>query len=904
MAAESIPHLCGGIFFALVLEARRARRKARAKLDGGTDNLTAVDVYAGLTKVLTGEDVSAAGKTISKACTLYKTCQSSSGTYVPFTDRATISAFDASMKRKNPDLPKRMSEFIDTFLNLEKCEWLVRALIDTIQQDSGIDDGEGFLVTYEAAVRKQDLDKVPGVILEPFLLSVLHFILLTSPDAESGRPTFEAWYSQSSKKAEWVFRSDVGAALPPMRVKSELPADKDDEDEENDNPLDYTPGKSPVIFGTDGVAPDLAYLKNGSIFLIDSDLLADEDHETDDDEGETDFSIFATYLEKATQFQSNVKTLLYSEKPRHFYDIYVCNEIVLKQQKIRGQKTKAPTVIQNATIEKLAEITGYIIISGTGGIGKSMMMKHLFLQGVNNIDDGRWVPILIQLKNYTTEYSSLLEFIHKCLADYDPSISLDIIREYLDQGRFAILLDGLDEIASSYRQRFEAELDAFAKTYSRNVFIMSSRPTTSFSSFTMFAVFDVWPFSKSKALELIDKLDFSDVEAKAKFREELDRSLYNSHRQFASNPLLLTIMLMTYTSFGEVPRKMHVFYAKAYETMARLHDASKGAYQRPLNTGLSPEDFAEFFAEFCARTYRDEVFEFSLLSFEDYMDKVIRHKTKANRAKWADELLDSYDFLLDVKDNLCLMYEEDDSYYFVHRSFQEYFCALFFSHQMDDTLQGMGDFFENKRNRKYGDMTFEMLYDMIPEKVERHIFPPFLKNLIEQCDAENGYWTFLDEMYPEIYNEHGSTPDCYENEATSFLYNFIIDEFDLSHTFDLDNLDWPLQVLGSIDVKEWVQVDYYSEDEDGREIVRSSIVLSDDPEVALYDGDPEVCGTSFSFEPGHIIQYPKWNEKLIAYMESEEFPLMKEYRAVREYLTQLEEQKESTVSSDDWFDRF
>ena len=84
MAAESIPHLCGGIFFALVLEARRARRKARAKLDGGTDNLTAVDVYAGLTKVLTGEDVSAAGKTISKACTLYKTCQSSSGTYVPF----------------------------------------------------------------------------------------------------------------------------------------------------------------------------------------------------------------------------------------------------------------------------------------------------------------------------------------------------------------------------------------------------------------------------------------------------------------------------------------------------------------------------------------------------------------------------------------------------------------------------------------------------------------------------------------------------------------------------------------------------------------------------------------------------------------------------------------------------
>ena len=64
MEQTSIPHLCGGIFFALVLQARRQRKKAKDKLKGGTDSLTDKDVFAGLTKVLTGEEISVAGRTL------------------------------------------------------------------------------------------------------------------------------------------------------------------------------------------------------------------------------------------------------------------------------------------------------------------------------------------------------------------------------------------------------------------------------------------------------------------------------------------------------------------------------------------------------------------------------------------------------------------------------------------------------------------------------------------------------------------------------------------------------------------------------------------------------------------------------------------------------------------------
>lgn len=200
MPTEKIPHLCGGILFGLLLEARCARRKARNKLEGGTDHLSAVDVYAGLIQVVTGDDISAAGRTISKACTLYKTCQAGSGVYVPFTERVTIAAFDAAVKTKNPDLLIRMSEFISSYLNLERCEWLVRALIETIHMDEDIQENEEFLIDYDTVVCADDLPYVSNVVLEPFLISVLHYILLNSPDAESGRATFESWYTQRSPR--------------------------------------------------------------------------------------------------------------------------------------------------------------------------------------------------------------------------------------------------------------------------------------------------------------------------------------------------------------------------------------------------------------------------------------------------------------------------------------------------------------------------------------------------------------------------------------------------------------------------------------------------------------------------------------------------------------------------------
>lgn len=220
MTPTKIPHLCGGILFGLLYEAKKPRRKTKDKLKGGSDGLTIPCIYAGLINVVTGEDLSAyAGTTLKKCATNYRKCEDSTGGYVPFTESATQSAFDSQYKRKGPDLLKRMSRFIETYLNKAKCEWLVRAIIETLQKEQLDID---VAINYENSMKSGELHKADNIVFLPFLLSVLHYVVINCPDCESGRPTFESWYSQSGSRAEWKFKGDIGNGINPMNVSVDL----------------------------------------------------------------------------------------------------------------------------------------------------------------------------------------------------------------------------------------------------------------------------------------------------------------------------------------------------------------------------------------------------------------------------------------------------------------------------------------------------------------------------------------------------------------------------------------------------------------------------------------------------------------------------------------------------------
>lgn len=247
MTPAKIPHLCGGILFDLLYEAKRTRRKAKDKLKGGSDGLTIPGIYAELIKVVTGDDVSSyAGTTLKKCATNYRTCVNSTGEYVPFTNPANQSAFDAQYKKKDPDLLKRMSEFIGTYLNEAKCEWLVRALIETMQAEQL--DTE-IAISYTETLKVSELHTSKEISFLPFLLSVLHYVIMECPDCESGRPTFESWYSQSGPNTAWKFNSSIGGGLRPMNVSVDLvlPSSEDSSSPAMDSDIDAKSDREVIV---------------------------------------------------------------------------------------------------------------------------------------------------------------------------------------------------------------------------------------------------------------------------------------------------------------------------------------------------------------------------------------------------------------------------------------------------------------------------------------------------------------------------------------------------------------------------------------------------------------------------------------------------------------------------------
>ena len=66
--------------------------------------------------------------------------------------------------------------------------------------------------------------------------------------------------------------------------------------------------------------------------------------------------------------------------------------------------------IEGATVATIAQHTKFAIIIGTGGLGKSMMMRHLLLNALANFDDLKLFPVFVPLKDYDETVPTLLDY--------------------------------------------------------------------------------------------------------------------------------------------------------------------------------------------------------------------------------------------------------------------------------------------------------------------------------------------------------------------------------------------------------------------------------------------------------------------------------------------------------------
>jgi hypothetical protein len=448
---------------------------------------------------------------------------------------------------------------------------------------------------------------------------------------------------------------------------------------------------------------------------------------------EIDFGVaFEKYLELSYNSYRKIKTLIYRQEPKDLYSFYECIGVSCGKRKF----------IDTKSIHNIINVGHKIIIIGTGGIGKTTMLKHFF---INTIKETDYIPVLVELRKFNdkdVKDISISDAIYESLTNFSFDIDKKNFEYSMETGCYVILLDGYDEVKQEITQKVTKEISNTSVKYPNNFYILSSRPNEEFISWNDFTEMRALPLNKEQALSLIDKLEFNE-EIKKVFYEELKNSLYDKYESFASNPLLLTIMLLTFENRASIPDKLNDFYEQAFATLFNIHDATKGgAFKRDIRCKLGCEDFKLVFAYICFKSYFVNQYEFSEASILEYIDNA--------KTKFKDHIsFETEDFKEDLVKSVCMLVREGLNYRFSHRSFQEYFSAWYTCKLTDDIQEKLVSGWI-KESGFYGkDSYLSMLYNLQNEKFNKIILKPGIKK-IKNYYEQNSFLDFLDILFSGI----------------------------------------------------------------------------------------------------------------------------------------------------------
>lgn len=330
----------------------------------------------------------------------------------------------------------------------------------------------------------------------------------------------------------------------------------------------------------------------------------------------------------------------------------------------------------------MLSVSKNLLVEGTGGSGKSMMMRYLFLNTANR---GEYVPVLLELRKISKQSPgniSILDLIYTCLKDFDVELPREQFEFSLQIGKYIFLMDGFDEVKESMALETAEQIQKFCSKYPKNPCIITTRPGRDTAPLETFTTLKSMPLSKNQAVELSKKI-WDEDEKTREFCRQLENEIYENkkHREFAENPLLLTMMFLTFMRNNSLPDHLAEFYRQAFEALYSTHDSkNKGAYRREFKCAkLDAPGFRRILSHFCFQSFFKQDYEF--------LDEELLLYFRKSITKFGFTEVSAEDYFQDLKKVVCLLVKDGEEYRFAHRSFQAYFAACYTAEALNDEQQ-------------------------------------------------------------------------------------------------------------------------------------------------------------------------------------------------------------------------
>lgn len=465
--------------------------------------------------------------------------------------------------------------------------------------------------------------------------------------------------------------------------------------------------------------------------------------------------LFPVYEERASEKFSKVEIPFTESEERLLDEVYVCNSLTSRQGAFTGHSRGAVKVIENATLDSIREYSNKVTLVSYGGMGKSMMLRHLFMDSIVRHQETGNLPVLIELRQYSFKKRPFLEYVTEAVNRFDATFTEATAVKILERGKCQLLLDGIDEIDPLDKNEFQTALTSFVDRYPNNQYVLASRECEMLKAATGFYKLYLQPFDEKMTKKLISNLLNlpEEEQTKNELIAYLQDAFLSKHTVFATNPMLLTFIVNNHPISESFNGKQSLFYRGVYTAIVTGHDKAKIAYDRIFQSTKDADEFTNVFRIFCRMTYIDKVHEFKELSIEDYLKK-IRKEIKDQDIVENPKLLKKESFIHDACATACMMFEQSSSILYIDRGFQEYLFAEYLYLASEEEVVDIGYTFWDQPEKMFGSSAaFEMFYELSADKVEKCFFLPYLTKIFKGQTNDSAFLNFLKFGYQTLtYN--------------------------------------------------------------------------------------------------------------------------------------------------------
>ena len=435
---------------------------------------------------------------------------------------------------------------------------------------------------------------------------------------------------------------------------------------------------------------------------------------------------FQKYLECSYTKYSIVNTLVFHNSQRLLKDIYVAQTLVKEH---RSEDDEETTIIDKLPVSLIKKYRK-LLITDTAGMGKSTIMKRMFIDLIDSGLDVVGIPIYIELNRLNKE-NTILNEIQKALSSLSKPFDNDLLLKFIQAGGFIFFLDGFDEISISDRNEVTNDIQDFiSKAGTNNYFILTSRPESSLSSFGDFQSFTIQPLAKEESFELLKKYDTGEnKELSEKLIDLLKSGQYNSINEYLENPLLVSLLFTAYDYKRSIPFEKHRFYAEVFEAYFEKHDNTKPIRNRDKLSGLNYDGFDRVLrrigflclAKIGVKFNRDTI-----------INAIINAREFCENLKFSES-----DFLEDLLSAVPLFCHDGNDYKWVHKSLLEYFAARYIAVDAKENQNTiLKKIYNSKQIERYLNM-LDLYYDIDYNGFNKNIRYPFCKDFVNYYDSIN-----------------------------------------------------------------------------------------------------------------------------------------------------------------------